>query len=242
MKVILCDDDNEFIMEEKNCIENVMKRLWPDISVDIDRCNNGGELIKMCTQTMYDLIFLDIEIKEENGFEIARTLNDIGIKRRIVFVSSHDNLVYNSFVCHPVGFVRKAYLEDEVETIIDIVMQDMLKDTRLIEIKGAKVTQIVSLDEIVKVESYKHNLIFTMLTKSIEVRGTIANYEKQLSENGFINADRGCMVNLRHVKALNKDNLELQNGLMVHVTRKRLKEVREQVLEYRGKNKWLDIL
>ncbi|MDD5829579.1 MAG: LytTR family DNA-binding domain-containing protein [Lachnospira sp.] len=241
MNVILCDDDNDFIREEKACIVGVMNRLWPDIVVEVDQCNTGDELIQKCSKNKYDIIFLDIEIKEENGFEIARILYDMGIERKVVFVSSHDNLVYNSFVCHPVGFVRKAYLEDEVESIIDIVMQDMLKDTRLIEIKGAKVTQVVSLDETVKVESYRHNLIFTMFTKSIEVRGTIGNYEKQLSENGFVNADRGCMVNLRYVKALNKDNLELQNGLMVHVTRKRLKEVREQLTEYRGRNRWLGI-
>ena len=65
-----------------------------------------------------DLLLLDIDMPEMNGMEIAKCLTDLLQKPLLVFVTSHDELVYDSLLYHPFGFIRKAYLEQELEKIL----------------------------------------------------------------------------------------------------------------------------
>lgn len=57
----------------------------------------------------YDAIFLDIEMPQKNGFDIANLINQI-YSTKIIFMTRHDNLVTSTFDYKPFHFTKKTIL------------------------------------------------------------------------------------------------------------------------------------
>ncbi len=57
---------------------------------------------------------MDIEFGNDIGFDVAKELQLIDSKLLIVYMTNYDHYVYQSFVCRPMGFIRKSNMEQDV--------------------------------------------------------------------------------------------------------------------------------
>ena len=103
MNIAICDDDKYFcqVLKDKllkkfheNCGEIVIVDIYTDSTVFI---NEG-------TQHNYQLVFLDIDMPNENGFSVADKIANTISDCYFVFVTSHDSLVFEAIKKHPFGF------------------------------------------------------------------------------------------------------------------------------------------
>ena len=99
MKAAICDDtveDAEFM--EKHIKEYFMKKSIPY------ECNvyqsSKALWYEIEDGQAFDLLFLDIEMQELNGFELAAKIQETAPDILIIFVSAYESYVYKSFVLH----------------------------------------------------------------------------------------------------------------------------------------------
>lgn len=72
MNVAICDDMNEIVLELSEYIEQYF--LNHNYNLTLFKFNSGEELLN--SEENYDLIFLDVEIGEENGIEVGKILKE----------------------------------------------------------------------------------------------------------------------------------------------------------------------
>ncbi len=87
-------------MDEKVLIidnEQDNRQLFKELVTEIDDTNvqiakNGAEALKLIDEKKYDLILLDIQLPEMNGFEIAKSIRDnpVNSDTSIIFITGHD--------------------------------------------------------------------------------------------------------------------------------------------------------
>ena len=108
LRIAICDDDQALLHSYKNRI----KALFESKHVDaiIFDYTKGSKLITECKEVPFDLIFLDIDMPEMSGFDVAEKINDINADTVIIFVTNEEQLVYRSLRYSPFRFIRKAYL------------------------------------------------------------------------------------------------------------------------------------
>jgi CheY-like chemotaxis protein len=92
MKILLIDDDDVFNFVHKRIIERIESEV--DVVV-INSCRNALDYLIACESNLPDLIFLDINMPEMNGFdfleECLKLPNDISLRMKVIFVTSSLN-------------------------------------------------------------------------------------------------------------------------------------------------------
>ena len=97
MKVAVCDDNREFCEKERTTIKDVFKQYFQGEDCQVDIYNDGQTIINNYSDNAYDMVFLDLELGDENGFDIAEQIVLMNNDAIIIFVTSHENLVYEAF-------------------------------------------------------------------------------------------------------------------------------------------------
>ena len=75
----------------------------------------------------YDLIFLDINLPDMNGIFLARHFRPFIRDSLLIFVSSQDDAVYDSFSAAPFRFLRKSRLQEELPRIVQDALKELQK-------------------------------------------------------------------------------------------------------------------
>jgi two-component system LytT family response regulator len=79
----------------------------PDIEI-VDTCSNGHEAIASFTKFKPDLLFLDIQMPEINGFEVLQQLT-FNVFPGIIFITAYDEFALRAFEFHALDYLLKPY-------------------------------------------------------------------------------------------------------------------------------------
>lgn len=108
MNLILCDDDKVFLNKLEIRIRGLCQKH--KIAVKMECYVSAKEMLEgIKNLDEISVFFIDIDMPEVNGFEVASYLKKWNRECCIVFVSNKDDLVFQSLVYHPFFFIRKAH-------------------------------------------------------------------------------------------------------------------------------------
>ena len=93
-------------------------------------------------------------------------------------------------------------------------------------------TEILALKNILYIESCKHYLRIKHINGECEMRGKISNLEKWMSNYGFVQTHRSYLVNVRYMKMVRANEVELDNGEILSVSRDKAQEVKKKQMIY----------
>lgn len=231
-QIAICDD-------EKKIVEDITFKIKTEfnkrtIKVGIIGFDDSRNLMGYLEKGHIDVIFLDIDMPYFSGMDIAGFINQNRLNTIIIFVTSHDALVYQTFDYRPFGFMRKGYLDTELSPLVDRVIKEL--DDRKEELvinKGQEIIRI-PFNEILYVEGDKNYLNIKTKTDEFRTRDTMTSIENELKGKGFIRCHKGYLVNGEHIGKLRSGEIEIDiNGdtLIVPVGRSYEKDVKRSLLE-----------
>lgn len=105
MEIAIVDDDKVFL---KDLYRNIADELSNHCCYyQIYTFQSSYDFIHAINDRKFDYVFLDIEMPEISGFEVAKIINEACANTNIIFVTNHDCLVYNCFDFMPLLFVDR---------------------------------------------------------------------------------------------------------------------------------------
>lgn len=116
----LCVDDEAILLE-------VLKRSV-EASDDIDETvcfQSATEALEWTKENPVDIAFLDIQIHQMTGLELASELKAIYPKLPIIFCTGYDNYAREAFKVHASGYLTKPIYPEDVQEQIDIIKEMM---------------------------------------------------------------------------------------------------------------------
>ena len=245
-KIAICDDEKEILKIISEKIKSVFQQK--DIQATYYEINDSRVLMELLKKENMDVLFLDIDMPYLNGMDIAGYINEQGLHTILVFVTSHDALVYQTFAYRPFGFIRKSYIEEEIDELIERIEKEFIdRKQELILAKGTEIVRIL-INDIVYIESegnYLNIYIYknypeqlAMETKEcksyvIKYRETMTNMEKELVHKGFIRCHKGYLVNGNYIEKFKSSEIEInykEETKLIPVGRSYEKDVRKKML------------
>ena len=96
-------------------------RQEPDVEV-IGECSHGGEAVQLIEALRPDLLLLDVEMRETNGFEVLRCLAN-GTAPLVVFVSAFEHYAFGAFDVQAVDYLLKPFDRSRFQLALTRVRQ-----------------------------------------------------------------------------------------------------------------------
>ena len=235
LSIVLCDDNEQFLVllknvVEKECRSDVLKGEEINIGPSF---GNGKDLIEYIKTNHVDVVLLDIDMPNMNGFEVAKYICKEHKYVKIIFMSAYDNFVYSAFEFYPFAYLRKSHISDELPKVLKRIFEKIHepdKQLKLITIEGIK---IIDVNSILYVES-KHNYysLYSISGKEYVCRGTLAEFEKDILKFDFFRIHAAFIVNLEYVeKILEKGYISVKNKTLP-IAQRRVKEFKKVYTDY----------
>ena len=193
----------------------------PDIEV-AGEAANGRDAVEGIERARPDLLLLDVQMPDFDGFEVVKQLKPP--LPRIVFVTAFDQYAIQAFDVHAFGYLLKPFDEPRFQKVLNDAKQHaraqddpaaavrkLLEDVersrrgsaRLMVEQGERAF-FVSPDEIDWIESERNYLLIHAADKTYTIRGTMDAMEERLDRSVFVRVNRSAMVRLDAVRELQK--------------------------------------
>lgn len=237
IKIIVCDDNKIFV---DMITEKLYKICYQkQILINVEKFFEGKKLLMFLESVQFnsDICFLDIDMPIINGFDIADTIKKNNNNLIIVFISNFQEFVYDSFEYKPFWFIPKQNLDEYLEKVIISALDELNSKSKYYIFKakdevGFKKIRIpqehIQVIEIISRHIYLKTIDNTYL---LSIKKLI-DVPSILNSNNFIQINRGCMVNLAHIKSIDSDKITLESGDIKYISRNRKKEVLSSFTKY----------
>lgn len=113
--VAICDDEEKILDEMSGYLRQKSKEV--DEGLEITCFRQAEELeARIIDKWQYHIVFLDIELRDKNGIDIAGHIRDKYPGTILIFITGHEQYVYDSFKVQPLDFLRKPLRHEDVES------------------------------------------------------------------------------------------------------------------------------
>lgn len=176
-----------------------------------------------------DLYILDIEIGEQDGFQVATEIKTKLPDVKIVFCTNHNNLVFHSFSLDVFGFIRKDHLDED----LDRTLQKYKKASASIY---ATEKYQIPITRILYFES-AHNYLNIHLTNHsiIKERKTLKKLDMH-DLRAFAKISSSFVVNMKYIDSIAQEKITLLTQETLYLSRNYKKEFLQAYAEYLMEN------
>ncbi len=182
----------------------------------------------------YSIYLLDIDMPEIDGFLIADHIrNEINSNAWIIFVSNHENLVFNSFLLNPFYFVRKRCMTNDLAFAFTKIISELKRSERFYLYKTREKTLKLPYQDIFYFEVLKNDIEIHCKNQLIlKERKTLKQVIKEINDHSFIQPYPSIYLNLKHVSEFRQNEFILEDNSIVPISRNRMKMCKESFYRF----------
>ena len=232
MNVLIIDDEKD----SREIISSYITQYFSEIKIvgEADSVVSGLELI---LTSEFDLLFLDIQLKNETSFKLLEKLNDISFD--IIFITAHDEYAIQAIKHHAMDYLlkpldrnefvnsvnkyKKSNTKKDQSKIISLIesfqRQSNSKQIKLPTLTGFK---IVSMEDILYLESDSNYTYIYFKNGNRElISKTLKEFQNELPEHLFCRIHNSQIINLDSVKEYIKGRggqIVLSNNKVLNVS------------------------
>jgi len=211
MKIAICDDLHTDIEYLCDLIEKT------DIATDVHCFSSSADLLKAFYEGgKYDVMFLDIEMDEPNGFQTATELKENGCDSLIIFVTVTDEYVYDGYEV-AWRYVPKPISYEKVQELLQ--RAERIRSTKIIEINTTDGQKLINLSDICYIEVSRNTVHITTHDKQFKVNSSMRDVETLVNSTVFVKPHSSYLINLSHIDDVSNENVHMDNGKSIPLAR-----------------------
>jgi len=187
-KLAIVEDEDQIRQYFSSKLQKTFENLnFPFVIEDF---SNGDSFMQSFKEHQsFQVIFLDIEMPGTNGIEVCRQIRNISDNVIVVFISSKESLVFDTFEVAPFRFIRKRYFDELLPQLAQDIKQKLESSKQtIISITEATTGNIYTFDlnDLLYVEAQRKDCCFVTRNDSSFIRTTFSAIQDQLSKYNFI--------------------------------------------------------
>lgn len=177
-------------------------------------------LFKYDRPNEFDILFLDVCMKDMNGMELAHAVRSFDRNVQIVFLTGKTEYVFEGYEIGAVRYLVKPVEENELAKALDACMEKRegsRDDYLAIKYHGENLRLLRS--EIVCIRVDGHYLRMQTTDRVYEWKASLKEMMDKLDSERFVMANRSVVINLEFVDKITREACILENGEEVAVSR-----------------------
>ncbi|MFK7693269.1 LytR/AlgR family response regulator transcription factor [Paenibacillus sp. HJGM_3] len=196
-----------------------------------------------------DVVFLDIQLAEDNGLDLARRLSELDHRPEIVFATAYDEYALKAFELNAIDYILKPFDEGRIrKTVEKLIKLASVRDsgptaspykkpstpdrTEKLAIVVEDRILLVSLSKIIYIGSVEGKTVVAMDDQQYKVSDPLVAFEQKLQNTSIVRVHRAFLVNLEAIVEIqpwfhSTYTLIMKDGSKVPVSRTYMKELKQ---------------
>ncbi|MBP1995086.1 LytR/AlgR family response regulator transcription factor [Paenibacillus eucommiae] len=196
-----------------------------------------------------DVVFLDIELAEDSGLQLAEKLLAIEPAPAIVFATAYDEYALQAFNVNALDYILKPFDEVRIQQTIEKIerlqatsdkeLSAAATPTRMptgqtgkIAISTEERILLIDIDKILFINSAEGKTLIKTLDNEYKIAETLVMIERKLQYTSFTRVHRSYLVNVQHIAEIQPwfnatYHLIMREGSKVPVSRNYVKELKQ---------------
>jgi two-component system LytT family response regulator len=239
------------IIDDEPAMQEINSRLLTEYFPEIELAGTANSIesgVNLIEKQNPDLVLLDIELSDGTGFQLLQKLHPYNFK--VVFITGFDSFAIKAIKFSALDYILKPVNETEfqqaisraVELIeknentqpqVNVLMDSMNKETnhKKLVLRTSDSMHIIDILEIYFCKSdNSYTTFYFESNEKIMVSKSLKDYETLLSEHSFFRAHQRFLVNLNHVKKVDKTDggfIIMKNKKEIPVSLRQMKKLVE---------------
>ncbi len=223
---------------------------FPDIEV-VGQCSKGTDAVEKINELKPKLIFLDVQMPGMDGFGVLEAIEH---QPYVIFSTAYDQYALKAFEKNAIDYLLKPLDHERFRQAIERAMERITKDENNIEelisslnkdkdvsysshlfVQKSEKLLNLSVSEIIHLEASGDYTVLTTKTDQYLSSSGISKLEVKLDPEIFIRIHRSTIINLKHLKEIEKHFngglvVKMENGKNFPVSRTYAKEIKKKVV------------
>lgn len=207
IRVLVVDDEP---LARRNLA--VLLRRDPDVG-PITECGSGVEAIAAIRGSKPDLVFLDVQMPECNGFDVLEMLG-ADMPETVIFVTAHDEYALQAFEAGALDYLLKPFDDARFGRALARAKDKLAhysprrpQPAKRIAVRSPGRLLFVDVPDIDWVEAASYYACLHVGRHTHVLRRSLTELERDLGEETFLRIHRSALVNVDRIRGL-----ELQSG------------------------------
>ena len=232
IRIAVCEDDKT----QRDYMERVLEKWAKDTGHDceVDHYVSAEQLLfSVDTDFYHHIFFLDIQMGEMNGMELAHKIREKDRNAVLIFLTGLRDYALEGYQVEAYRYLIKPVKEEELHAILNQVMEEKIgsEDSYyVLELHGELVK--IPYDEIWYLAAQGHYVVLAYGKETGRWKESYGKLQDEFEENGFVVVRRGVLVNLARVARVGKTDCILDNGEALPISRSQYKKVNEAFIAF----------
>ena len=216
----------------------VLLRLDPEVEI-VAECGSGKEALAEIRKRKPDLVFLDVQMPECDGFDVVEQLGK-DLPHAVVFVTAYDQYALKAFEAGAIDYLLKPFDNARFGRALCRAKERVTQSQEFpgkadrFVIKGAGQITFVKISDIDWIEAADYYACLHVRTKTHLLRRRMSELERELDQTAFCRIHRSTIVNLNRIRGLEVDEggeyeVVLDTGARLSLSRRYRKQVQAKL-------------
>lgn len=225
-RIAICDDERE---GRQRLAEYI--RTYPR-PCTLEEFDSGEHLL--ASQSPFDVIFLDIDMRGINGIETARKLRQKDKKVKIIYVTAYRDYLNYAFSVHAFGYLVKPISREEITRQLEEAFSYTVEEEppKLLRFETSEGLVEADTRDILYFEYISRKIRMKTKARSYWIRGSISELGARLGGYDFCMPHKSFVVNLFHVKAIKGYDITMLDGSLIPLSQKKSVEFRGRLHQF----------
>lgn len=228
LRIAICDDeasDLRHVME--------MTELYDaDKQMHIQTFPHASALLEQANSNGFDIVLLDIEMEQPNGYDVAKELKKSSTAPVILFVTKSSAYTMQGYGI-ALRYLTKPLDKELFFEAMDAAVQEA--SAHRLTIACDDTTVVLPIDEVLYIEMFGHYAEIHTATQEYRFRGTLKEISAVLPRQFFAQPHKSIIVNLSKIRSASNDEIILINGERLPISRRRVQEFHQALYRFLGR-------
>lgn len=156
----------------------------------------------------YDILLLDVEMKNMNGIELAKRIRKDNSRAEIIFVTSHFEFAGEGYEVDALHYLTKPISPDKLTQVLNKAAKKLAAKPPSVIISCGGETVRLYETAILYAESFLHYIVIHTKDKEYKIKESISSFEDRLSGD-FYRTHRSYLVSLKHITRISRTSVQI---------------------------------
>jgi len=232
IRIAVVEDEKEQFEYVSGCLKSWAEETGQSVHVTHVSCAEEF-LFEYGRQGCFDVLILDVYMKQMNGMELAREIRKFDKEVPVIFLTGVSDYVFEGYEIGAVRYLLKPVDRQKLQEVMELCLEKIKsrsEDYILFKYQGEQIRLLRS--DILFLEVNGHYLRMETVKETFEWKESLQNMKERLDERRFVLANRSVLVNLEHVSKITREECLLENGVSIPVSKGAYRTLNEAFMAY----------